>query len=195
MMIPIPVRIETYNENCGVVPYNFCRNCGCPSGVFYKIKNKTTTRVMFVPFMTVTNATYLRCGSCAYDYQVSKKGFDRIASSADVHQALDTQEIARQKKKENYCEAGFSPKNQVLAVILAMFLTTLGAPFFYIGKPLLGILCLAFSFLTAWLELFPVMMVIPMVGFVFAFLLATGKVKDKNGRYIVSKRQREELMR
>lgn len=103
------------------------------------------------------------------------------------------QEQAQEQTRETYQEAGFSPKTQTVAVILAFLLTTLGAPFFYIGKPLWGILFLVVSFLCIAAGLFPLYSVIGIAGVVFAVLLGAGKVKDKDGRYIVSSRQREAL--
>ena len=148
---------------------------------------------MFVPTTTITNSTYLVCSACGKAYPVFKKGFDRIDSPAKVSEAIRAQEQAQEQTRETYQEAGFSPKNQTVAVILALLLTTLGAPFFYIGKPMWGILCLVVSFLCIASGLFPLYSVIVIAGAVFAVLLGAGKVKDKDGRYIVSSRQREAL--
>ncbi len=188
----IPVEIHTYNKLCGSVPHVRCRHCG-QTATFQKMKNKTTGRVIFVPIITITNSTYLVCEACGKIYPVPKKGFDQIASAAEVDEVFRAQEETLEQKRKIYQAAGFSPKNQTVAVILAAVMTTLGAPFFYIGKPLWGILCLLVSFLCTNLGLLPIPFAIVCFGFVFAYRLGTGKVKDKKGRYIVSKKQREAL--
>ena len=188
----IPSEIRTYNTLCGLVPNVRCRHCG-QTGTFHKVKNKSTGLVLFVPIITKTNSAYLVCDTCGKVYPVPKKGFDRITSAADVNEVITAQENAQRQEREHYQAAGFSPKNQTLAVILAITMTTLGAPFFYIGKPLWGILFLLLSLASSYLRLFAISALIVCFGFGFAYRLGTGKVKDKKGRYIVSKRQKEAL--
>ena len=62
------------------------------------------------------------------------------------------------------------------------------------GKPLWGILCLLVSILSTVLGLFPLMFLIVLGGMVFAILIGAGKVKDKDGKYIVSEKQKQSLL-
>jgi len=67
----------------------------------------------------------------------------------------------------------------------------LGVPFFYIGKTLWGLLCIAASFIGASLLIFPLLLVVVLAGWILTYLLWKGKIKDGSGKYIVSKAQRE----
>ncbi len=117
-----------------------------------------------------------------------------ITPAADVQEAIRMQEQTAAQEKEQYRSAGFSAKNQTVAVVLSALLMLYGAPFFYIGKPLWGILCLLVSILSTVLGLFPLMFLIVLGGMVFAILIGAGKVKDKDGKYIVSEKQKQSLL-
>ena len=137
----IPVGYRTYNKQCGSVENVTCPHCGRVSR-FTKIRNKTTGTVLFIPVISVTNQAYVQCGSCGAAYEVNKKGFNQVNTDVDVLNAIYSRHNEKQEKQrelQDKYSVGFSEKNQTLAVILAFLLTTFGAPFFYIGKPLYGI--------------------------------------------------------
>ena len=186
-------KLETYNKQCGSVPQVCCPHCGQYT-TFMKIQRKSKFRVLLLPLFVVTHQAYLVCGACGRVYPVSKKGFGQITPAADVQEAIRMQEQTAAQEKEQYRSAGFSAKNQTVAVVLSALLMLYGAPFFYIGKPLWGILCLLVSILSTVLGLFPLMFLIVLGGMVFAILIGAGKVKDKDGKYIVSEKQKQSLL-
>lgn len=189
----IPVGYRTYNKQCGSVENVTCPHCGRGSR-FTKIRNKTTGTVLFIPVISVTNQAYVQCGSCGAAYEVNKKGFNQVNADVDVLNAIYSRHNEKQEKQralQDQYSVGFSEKNQTVAVILAFLLTTFGAPFFYIGKPLYGILCFAVSVVCCVLQFFPGMFAVVFGGFVLAFLIGAGKIKDSKGMYIASKNQQQ----
>ncbi len=189
----IPAGYRTYNKPCGTVDGCRCPRCGQMAG-FTKFRYKTTGTVLFVPVASVTHAAFVRCSACGAAYEVSKKNLKDIRTGADVLNAIQEHRKDRQGQQEALREkysVGFSEKKQTVAVWLALLLTTYGAPFFYIGKPLWGVLCLLVSLISVSMMWFPLLFVMVCFGFVLAFQIGQGKVKDKHGKYIVSQRQRE----
>ncbi len=192
MSVLVPAGFVNKNEQCDTIENVLCPNCGNITS-FIKLKNTTTGTVIFIPVAKTTNAAAVICTGCKSVFDVRKKDFSHIRSSADVLQAIQNCRDDKVKERTKY-DAGFSSKKQTVAVLLAFLLTTYGAPFFYLGKPLYGIACLAASMFSAVFMCFPVLFAIVLGGFVFAFMIAAGKVKDKEGKYIASKKQQEYLM-
>lgn len=189
----IPVGYRTHNKPCGTVENVTCPHCGRVSS-FTKIRNKTTGTVLFIPVISVTNQAYVQCASCGAAYEVNKKGFNQVNTNVDVVNAIYSRYNEKQEKQRELQEqysVGFSEKNQTVAVILAFFLTTFGAPFYYIGKPLYGVLCFVACMAFCALQFFPGLFAVVLGGFVFAFLLGAGKIKDSKGKYIASKNQQQ----
>lgn len=189
----VPVRIETHNKQYGTVEGVRCPACGGWTS-FGKFRNKTTGRVIFVPVISMTNRTFVRCNSCGAAYEVDKKVLNGLNSGDGVVKAIYAWHQKKQDDKRRMVEkysVGFSGKNQTVAAVLAFLVTTLGAPFFYIGKPLYGILCLILSFGACFAGLFPVLFAVVIGGFVFALRILMGKVRDGNGKYLANARQRE----
>ena len=189
----IPVGYRTHNKQCGTVENVTCPKCGRITR-FAKVRNKTTGTVLFIPVVSVTNMAYVQCTACGAAYEVNKKGFNQVNSDVDVLNAIYNRHNEKQKKKQELKDkysVGFSEKNQTVAVVLAALLTTLGAPFFYIGKPLYGILCFAACMAFCGLQFFPGLFAIVFGGFILAFLIGTGKIKDSKGKYIASKNQQQ----
>lgn len=188
----VPVITKTYNKQCGQVRDVCCPSCG-QRVAFTKIKNKTIVSIMFIPFICGTNAAFLQCPMCGSAWKVAKKALTNIHNEQDVLNELHR--IAEQKKTAvNKYSTGFSDKNQTIAVVLACLFTAYGAPFFYIGKPIYGMVCLLLSVISIIFTLFPLLFLMVYGGFVLAVLIGLGKVKDKNGKYIVSKKQRQRFL-
>ena len=191
MRIPVRVRYNTKNQHCGTVENVLCPKCG-KIMPFLKMKNTTIGMVMFIPVVKTTNSAFIVCSGCQSAFEISKKELSHINSSQEVIQAIDNfrrDKIERGQKISDKYSVGFSSKNQTVAVILSFLLTSLGAPFFYIGKPLFGILCLLVAIASCVLGFFPAMFVLVYGGFVHAILLSLGKIKDGKGKYIASKKQ------
>lgn len=189
----IPVGYRTHNKQYGTVENVTCPKCG-KTTAFVKVKNKTTGTVIFIPVVSVTNMAYVQCTSCGAAYEVNKKNFNQINTDVDVLNAIYNRHSEKQQKQQELKDkysVGFSEKNQTVAVILAFLLTTFGAPFFYIGRPLIGILCFAFSMVCCVLQFFPGMFAVVFGGFILAFLIGAGKIKDSKGKYIASKNQQQ----
>ena len=187
----IPVGYKTHNKQYGTVENVTCPNCG-KTTAFAKVKNKTTGTVIFIPVVSVTNMAYVQCTSCGAAYEVNKKGFNQINTDVDVLNAVYNRHSEKQQKQQEVRDkysVGFSEKNQAVAVILAFLLTTLGAPFYYIGKPLYGVLCFVACMAFCALGFFPGLFAVVFGGFVLAFLIGAGKIKDGKGKYIASKNQ------
>lgn len=184
MRIPVRVGYNTKNQHCGTIENVLCPKCGKVTP-FLKAKNTTTGTVMFIPIVKVTNSAFVICSNCQSIFQVRKKEFSHINRNVDVIPAIHN---FYQKANEKYC-GGFSSKNQTVAVILSFLFTLYGAPFFYIGKPLYGVLCLLTSILSCVLGFFPVLFALEFGGFIYAILLGWGKIKDGKGKYIASKKQ------
>lgn len=95
------------------------------------------------------------------------------------------------KKRMECAEAGVSDKNQLVAIILGIFLNTIGAPFIYLGHIKQGLLCLVITFVTMPTGLFLVPIGVILVGWVYALRIGMGEVKDKDGKYVLSKSQKK----
>ncbi len=188
----VPNSIETYHKSCGMIPQVYCKVCQQHNN-FLKMLIKTTGKVLFVQIISVTNMAYFKCSSCGTTYTVDKKGFDKVVTATDVYHAIQDVENKQKEVSETYKNAGFSKKNQVLAIFFFVFFTTLGVPFFYVGKPLWGLLCIAISFIGTSFRIFPLLFGVVFGGWIFAFLLWKAKIKDGSGKYIVSKKQKEGL--
>ena len=191
MIIPVRVGFSTQNQHCGTIENVPCPNCG-KIVPFWKIKNTTTGTVLFIPVAKTTNSAFVMCSDCRAAYEVNKKEFSRISSSQEAIQAIysfHANKMEREQQIREKYSVGFSTKNQTAAVILSALLTTYGVPFFYIGKPLIGVLCLLVSIASCVLQFFPVMFAVVIGGFVYAVLLGQGKMKDGKGKYIASQKQ------
>jgi TM2 domain-containing membrane protein YozV len=191
MRIPVRVGYNTKNQHCGTIENVLCPKCGKITP-FLKMKNTTTGKVMFIPVAKITNSAFVVCSSCQSAFEVSKKEFSHINSNLDVIHAIynfHRSKIERDQKTSDKYSVGFSSKNQTVAVILSFLLTSFGAPFFYIGKPLFGVLCLLVSIASRVFGFFPAMSALVYGGFVYAILLGLGKIKDGKGKYIASKKQ------
>lgn len=197
----VPVRTVNYEKTMGTVATVPCPHCR-QNADFTKLQLKCRVTVMFLPIFWTTLNALLKCQRCGATFAVGNKSMRTIVSAQDALQEICrfTQEqdlAARQqteKKKsmaQDRREQGFSDKSQVLAVILAIGFTTFGAPFFYIGKPAIGILFLVLSFAAMALLAFPLLALIVLIGFVLASFLGMGKVRDQHGKYIMSKKQRQ----
>lgn len=192
----VGTRYETRNERCGVVSDVICPRCG-KSAMFQKGRNTTTASVMFIRARKDVNVAFVVCEECGSVFEINKDHMDMINSSENVLQAIKDCYQERKREVFDKYSNGFSEKNQTIAVILSAVLMTFGAPFFYIGKPLYGGLCLlayfASSFILSRIDYkygMPVMMALVYFGVIFAIFIGMGKIKDGNGRYIVSKKQR-----
>lgn len=189
----VPVQMKTYNKQYGAVENVICPHCGMVTS-FAKVKNKTTGSVLFIPVCSLTNIAYVRCTACGAAYEVNKQRFNNINNNIDLLNAVRDRHNEKMEKQQKLAEkysVGFSDKNHTVAVILSFLLTSLGAPFFYIGKPLLGILCLLISILGGALQFFSLLFVVCYGGFILAFFILFGKVKDGKGKYILSKKQKQ----
>lgn len=187
----IPAGIETKNQQYGTIDNVCCPNCGKTTS-FYKIKTVTIGTVIFIPVAKTTNAAFVVCSDCKSSFEINKKEFSHINTNQEVLLAIQNFQNAARERARNTREkysVGFSSKNQTVAVILSIFFTTFGAPFFYIGKPLYGILCFFISILSCLLGIFPISFVLVYGGFVYAALLGSGKIKDSEGKYLASKKQ------
>ena len=204
----VSVAMETNHKPCGVVPQVHCPICKKESD-FAKVRVKYTAKLLYlIPVMSMTQAAYVKCSCCNAAYVVDKKIIDRLSTPSEVHNAIMSEIQRRQERDgnrvEKYSNAGFSEKNQTLAVILACLFTSLGIPFFYIGKLLWGFLILAGLFVLAGLSrmginveglIIAYSMLATFGGFALAILIAAGKVKDGKGKYIVSKNQKQAFMK
>lgn len=188
----IPVRSRTYDKEYGKV-MALCPKCGSGNGLI-KYKNKTVTSIMLIPFFHIANGAFLRCSTCRGSFPVEKKALSGIRDAQD---ALGAMQAYRERLRERQralltkYSVGFSTKNQKVAALLAFFLTVYGAPFFYLGRPLLGVLCLGLFFcgtITAWIW---VGMLLFAAGIIYGCLILMGKVKDRSGKYVANARQQE----
>lgn len=103
-------------------------------------------------------------------------------------------EAAREelRRKQRECaEAGVSKKNQLVAVILALFFNLCGAPYFYMGYPVKGLIRLGITFISMPLGVIPVVIGVMIEGWIYAFRIGTGEAKDKAGRYVLSASQKK----
>mgnify|MGYP003315519738 CR=1 FL=1 len=191
MRIPVRIGYNTKNQYCGTIENVLCSKCGNIMS-FSKIKNTTTGTVMCIPVVRITNSTFVTCSGCQSIFEVRKKEFSHINSNVDAVQAIHNfyvDKLERDQKISDKYSVGFSSKNQTVAVILAFLLTSYGVPFFYIGKPIYGVLCLIISILSCVFSFFPALFLVVYGGFIYAILLALGKIKDGKGKYIASKKQ------
>ena len=192
MRIPIRVGYNTKNQNCGAIENVPCPKCGKVMP-FWKIKNITTGTILFIPVAKITNSAFLVCSGCQSVFEVRKKEFSHINSDIEAIQAIHdfyADKLEREQKIRDKYSVGFSSKNQTVAVILSLLLTACGAPFFYVGKPLYGFLCLLASILSFAFGFIPaISFAVGYFGFIYAILLGLGKIKDGKGKYIASKKQ------
>ncbi len=90
------------------------------------------------------------------------------------------------------CPPSYSKKKVSTLMWLSILFTSFGAPFFYIGQPLLGLLCLAISLISCATTFFPLMFIIAFWGiYVAPFLILNGKFKDQKRLVITTKANQE----
>lgn len=192
----IPIRYRTYDKEYGQI-MAFCPKCGSGKGLI-KSRNKTVITIMFIPFFRITNMTFLRCGACMESFPVEKKA---LAGIRDAQDALRAMQAYRERQREKLAafsakySAGFSSRSQRVAALLAFFLTVYGAPFFYLGRHLLGVLCLGLLLLGTFTRQIWIGMIPFAAGIVYGYLILMGRVKDWDGKYVVNERQREAFSR
>lgn len=189
----IPVGYQTHNKKYGAVEGVQCPSCGRRT-TFEKFRNKTTGRVMFIPVISITNMAFVRCSACNSAYEVDKKALNGLTTGEGVVNAIyarHRQKQEEQRKLREKYSVGYSNKSQGLAVFLAALFTTFGAPFFYLGKPLLGVVCLLLSFGSCATGMFPALFAVVIYGFVLALRIAGGHVQDGQGKYLANAEQRK----
>ncbi len=184
----IPVGYQEHNKLCGTIPNCACPHCGKTVDL-KKFRRKLTGYVIFVPVASKTLYAFLGCSECGHGFEVDKKAIKEISTPAQAADAIAAFKAEKQRKKEEFLAAGCSKKSQTVAALLAAFLTTYGAPFFYLGKPFLGIAFFAASCACLAAMFFPALIAVVLFGFFFAARICMGKVKDKEGKYIVSPAQ------
>lgn len=88
----------------------------------------------------------------------------------------------------------FSEKKKWLAYLFCL-LYPLGIPWFYIGKPIIGVAMFAGAIIGGLLLflLIPVMVIEVTYLFIFFFKLLSNKIKDKEGRTILSKAEQTRI--
>lgn len=191
----IPVGYQTHNKQYGTVEGVQCPSCGRRTA-FGKYRNKTTGRVMFVPVISITNMAFVRCTACNSAYEVDKKALDGITTGEGAVNAIYARHQQKQEEHRKMLEkysVGASQKSQGLAIFLAALFTTFGAPFFYLGKPLLGVVCLLLSFGSCATGLFPALFAVVIYGFVLAVRIAGGQVQDSQGKYLLNEQQKKQF--
>ncbi|MBE6759769.1 MAG: NINE protein [Ruminococcaceae bacterium] len=111
-------------------------------------------------------------------------------ASHSVHPAI----VNRYTENLEYAQAystEYSSKSKTIAIILSIVFPTIGAHFFYLGKPIPGILCLALSLFSISIGIIPIGMMVVLSGLIYAYLIHIGKIRDGEGKYIISKKQAE----
>lgn len=191
MSIRIRVEYKTQNRQCGAIENVPCPRCE-KMARFELFRNETSATVMsFLPIARRTNATFVRCAFCGMNYPVSRKNFRGLHTPQDVLSAVAVYYKQQEEHQQQITTAGFSTKSQLAAIFLAVLFTDLGLPFFYIGKPLYGILCLIITIVSLLFRVFLPSFILIYAGFVLAVFIGLGKVKDSSGKYILSAKQRE----
>lgn len=187
--------IETYNKACGTIDNVACPSCGRRS-TYIKVQNKTKSTIMFIPWLCITNATFVVCGACQGSYKVKQKTFKNINDNLGVLDAIHEQHQCdlekMQKLREKY-SVGVSEIKQSEA-LLSCLGVQFGLPFFFLGRPILGVLAFVSSFALIIYDKLEFMGVLPMIGMLLALFIALGKVKDRKGKYILGKKQRKEFL-
>ncbi|MBR5329622.1 MAG: hypothetical protein IKV45_05375 [Firmicutes bacterium] len=86
----------------------------------------------------------------------------------------------------------FSSKKALTFGLLAFWFTDMGVPFFYIGRPLLGVLSIVVSVFSCATMFFPPMFLLAAFGVVvFPIMATTGSVKDRQGRRIAPQKTQQ----
>lgn len=95
-------------------------------------------------------------------------------------------------RKQKECAAcGVSKKNQLVAVLLGIFLNSYGAPYFYLGHWKKGLIRILLTFITIPLGMFLIPIGVIIEGWIYALRIGCGDVKDKKGRFVLSKSQKK----
>ncbi len=184
--------IENYNKSCGSIDNVACPNCGRRS-TYIKVQNKTKSTIMFIPWLCYTNATFVVCGACQRAYNVKQKTFKNINDNLDVLDAIHEQhqcDLEKMQKLRDKYSVGVSEIKQSEA-LLSCLGVSFGLPFFFLGRPILGILAFVSNFALIIYDKLQFMGVLPVIGMLLALFIALGKVKDRKGKYILSKKQQK----
>ena len=123
--------------------------------------------------------------------------------SGEMQPLYDRNFIKKMKKKyieqhqdivEKYGNPPVFSEKKIKVVAMLMFLLGYGGPFFYIGKPLIGMAYIAVSAFACVTYIFWPMMIMGMIGLVaLPYLMLSEKMKDRKGLYIVSAKAKERI--
>lgn len=194
MLVPITERTKIIPNR--TVEGCRCPRCGAVTPISY-VTRRVTTWVAFIIPAGVVNTPLLLCHACNAEFDVisDKNLAARLNTPLDVENEIRRIPAMKKAEAQSKVEVGFSDKKFWLTMLL-LIPYPFGLAFFYKGDILKGILCpLSFALAVVLPPLLAVSLLVCLGLNLFLLIqLLTQNAKDKNGKYICSKRAKQNLI-